>query len=210
MKKLNIKKLSFIKLLPVILLFFVFTGAKPGGGDDDIYTEINKNMDVFGRVYKEIALNYVDAIDPGKFMQAGINGMLSTLDPYTNFLDQSRTDEIDLITTGKYGGVGITIGIKDSTIVVTDVLEGYSAEKEGIRIGDKIIEVDGIDVTGKNTGDLRALVKGAPGTKVNMKIDRNGQYISFSLTREEINLKNVTYKGILDDGIGYIKLELTR
>ena len=92
MKKLNIKKLSFIKLLPVILLFFVFTGAKPGGGDDDIYTEINKNMDVFGRVYKEIALNYVDAIDPGKFMQAGINGMLSTLDPYTNFLDQSRTD----------------------------------------------------------------------------------------------------------------------
>jgi carboxyl-terminal processing protease len=207
MKKLNLKKLSIIKLLPVILLFFVFTGAKPGGGDDDIYTEINKNMDVFGRVYKEIALNYVDEIDPGKFMQAGINGMLGTLDPYTNFLDQSKTDEIDLITTGKYGGVGITIGIKDSTIVVTDVLEGYSAEKEGIRIGDKILEVDGIDVTGKNTGDLRALVKGAPGTKVNMKIDRNGQYLNFSLTREEINLKNVTYKGVLEDGIGYIKLE---
>jgi carboxyl-terminal processing protease len=207
MKKLNIKKLSIIKLLPVILLFFVLTGAKPGGGDDDIYTEINKNMDVFGRVYKEIALNYVDEIDPEKFMQAGINGMLSTLDPYTNFLDQSRTDEIDLITTGKYGGVGITIGIKDSTIVVTDVLEGYSAEKEGIRIGDKIIEVDGINVTGKNTSDLRTLVKGAPGTKVSMKVDRNGKYIDFSLTREEINLKNVTYKGVLDNGIGYIKLE---
>jgi carboxyl-terminal processing protease len=207
MKKLNLKKLSIIKLLPVILLFFVFTGAKPGGGDDDIYTEINKNMDVFGRVYKEIALNYVDEIDPAKFMQAGINGMLGTLDPYTNFLDQSRTDEIDLITTGKYGGIGITIGIRDSSIVVTDVLEGYSAEKEGIRVGDKILEVDGIDVTGKNTSDLRALVKGAPGTKVDIKVDRNGEYITFSLTREEINLKNVTYKGMLDDGIGYIKLE---
>ena len=207
MKILNNKKSSFIKFLPVILLFFVFTGAKPGGGDDDIYTEINKNMDVFGRVYKEIALNYVDEIDPAKFMQAGINGMLGTLDPYTNFLDQSRADEIDLITTGKYGGIGITVGMRDSIIVVTDVLEGYSAEKEGVRIGDKILEVDGIGVTGKNTGDLRALVKGAPGTKVDIKVDRNGEYITFSLTREEINLKNVTYKGVLDDGIGYIKLE---
>ena len=207
MKILNHKKALFIKFLPVILLFFVFTGAKPGGGDDDIYTEINKNMDVFGRVYKEIALNYVDEIDPAKFMQAGINGMLGTLDPYTNFLDQSRADEIDLITTGKYGGIGITVGMRDSIIVVTDVLEGYSAEKEGVRIGDKILEVDGIGVTGKNTGDLRALVKGAPGTKVDIKVDRNGEYITFSLTREEINLKNVTYKGVLDDGIGYIKLE---
>ena len=207
MKILNHKKALFIKFLPVILLFFVFTGAKPGGGDDDIYTEINKNMDVFGRVYKEIALNYVDEIDPAKFMQAGINGMLGTLDPYTNFLDQSRADEIDLITTGKYGGIGITIGLKDSVIVVTDVLEGYSAEKEGIRIGDKIIDVDGIPLKGKSSGDIRALVKGAPGTKVDMKIDRSGQYMDFSLTREEINLKNVTYKGVLGDGIGYIKLE---
>ena len=207
MKILKHQRSSFIKFLTVILLFFVFTGAKPGGGDDDIYTEINKNMDVFGRVYKEVALNYVDEIDPAKFMQAGINGMLNTLDPYTNFLDRSRADEIDLITTGKYGGIGITIGLKDSVIVVTDVLEGYSADKEGVRIGDKILEVDGIVVTGKNTSDLRTLVKGAPGTKVDIKVDRNGEYITFSLTREEINLKNVTYKGVLDDGIGYIKLE---
>lgn len=208
MKKINFKKLSFIKLLPVVLLFFVFTGAKPGGGgDDDIYTEINKNMDVFGRVYKEIALNYVDEIDPDKFMKAGIDGMLNTLDPYTNFLDESRRDEIDLITTGKYGGIGVTIGIKDSAIIVTDVLEGYSAQKEGIRKGDKFIEIEGTPVDGKNAGDIRALVKGTPGTKVNIKVERGGKEIDFTLTREEINLKNVTYKGVIEDGIGYIKLE---
>jgi carboxyl-terminal processing protease len=207
MKKLNLKKISIIKLLPVILLFFVFTGAKPGGGDDDLYTKINENMDVFGRVYKEIALNYVDEIDPDKFMKAGIDGMLNTLDPYTNFLDESRSDEIDLITTGKYGGIGVTIGIKDSAIVVTDVLEGYSAQKEGIRKGDKFIEIDGIVVDGKNPGDIRALVKGAPGTKVDIKIDRSGKQLEFTLTREEINLKNVTYKGVLDGNIGYVKLE---
>jgi carboxyl-terminal processing protease len=209
MKKINLKKLSFIKLLPVILLFFVFTGAKlpGGGGDDDIYTEINKNMDVFGRVYKEIALNYVDEIDPGKFMKAGIEGMLNTLDPYTNFLDESRRDEIDLITTGKYGGIGVTIGIKDSSVIVTEVLDGYSAQKEGIRKGDKFIEIEGTHVDGRNPGDIRALVKGEPGTKVNIKVDRGGRELDFTLTREEINLKNVTYKGIIDDGIGYIKLE---
>lgn len=207
MKKLNFKKHSFIKLIPVIILFFVFTGAKPGGGDDDIYTEINKNMDVFGRVYKEIALNYVDEIDPDKFMKAGIDGMLNTLDPYTNFLDESRRDEIDLITTGKYGGIGVSIGIKDSAVIVTEVLEGYSAQREGIRKGDKFIEIEGTTIDGKNPGDIRALVKGEPGTKVKVKIERGGKELDFTLTREEINLKNVTYKGVLGDGIGYIKLE---
>ncbi len=207
MKKLNFKQLSLFKLIPFILLFFVLTGAKPGGGDDDIYTDINRNMDVFGKVYKEIALNYVDEIDADKFMKAGIEGMLNTLDPYTNFLDESRKDEVELITTGKYGGVGIVIGLKDSAIVVTEILEGYSAQKEGLRKGDRIIEIDGTLLDGKKMGDIRALVKGTPGTKVQMKINRSGNELDFSLTREEINLKNVTYKGVLENGIGYIKLE---
>lgn len=207
MKKINFKKLSLFKLIPFILLFFVLTGAKPGGGDDDIYTDISRNMDVFGKVYKEIALNYVDEIDADKFIKAGIDGMLSTLDPYTNFLDESRKDEIELITTGKYGGVGIMIGLKDSAIVITEILEGYSAQKEGLRKGDKIIEIDGTPLTGKKMADIRGIVKGTPGTKVQMKVNRSGNEMEFSLTREEINLKNVTYKGMLDNGIGYIKLE---
>jgi carboxyl-terminal processing protease len=207
MKKLKLKKPALLKLIPIILLFFVFTGAKPGGGDDDIYTQINKNMDVFGRVYKEIALNYVDEIDADKFMKAGLDGMLNTLDPYTNFLDESRGDEIELITTGKYGGIGIMIGVKDSAIVITEILEGYSAQKEGLRKGDKIIEIDGVAIEGKKLADIRGLVKGTPGSKVNVKVNRSGKEMDFTLTREEINLKNVTYKGVLEDGIGYIKLE---
>src|SRR6266542_5399087 len=101
-------KTQFKKIIPVFLLFIVFTGFKNTGPDDDIYAKINKNMDIFGRVYKEIALNYVDEIETDKFMKAGIEGMLNTLDPYTNFLDESRKDEMDLLTTGKYGGIGIT------------------------------------------------------------------------------------------------------
>ena len=99
--------------------------------DDDIYEKINRNMDLFGQVYKEIALNYVDEIDADKFITAGIEGMLSTLDPYTNYIDERSRDQIDLITTGKYGGVGITVSFKDSMIIITEIMGGYEAEKKG-------------------------------------------------------------------------------
>jgi carboxyl-terminal processing protease len=204
--------MSKIKFLPrltlIITIFFVFTGARfSGDGDDDVYTQINKNMDVFGKLYKEIMLDYVDEIDGDKFMKAGIEGMLGTLDPYTNFLDESRKDEVDLITTGKYGGVGITVGMKDSMIVITDILDGYSAQKEGIRRGDKILDIDGTTMLGKKVGDVRTYTRGEPGTQMKMKVQRGDKEMDFTLTRQEIQLKNVSYKGTIEDGIGYIKLD---
>lgn len=208
MQKLKLKKSIFItRILPFMLLFLVFTATKFDGGDDDLYTQINKNMDIFGRVYKEIALNYVDEIETDKFMKAGIEGMLNTLDPYTNFLDESRKDEMDLITTGKYGGIGISIGTKDSAIIITEVMEGYSAQREGLRRGDKILEIDGTSMTGIKMGDVRTYTKGEPGTQMKMKVQRGEQELDFTLTRQEVKLKNVSYKGVIEDGIGYIKLD---
>jgi carboxyl-terminal processing protease len=197
-----------IKIIILIFITALQNNVIYCGDNDDIYTKINKNMDIFGKVYKEIMLDYVDEINGDKFMKAGIDGMLSTLDPYTNFLDESRKDELDLITTGKFGGIGITISAKDSFIVVTDVLEGYTAQKEGIKKGDKILEIDGISMFGKKAGDVRAFTRGEPGTKIKLKILRgNDKEIEFNLTREEIQLKNVSYKGVLNNSIGYIKLE---
>jgi carboxyl-terminal processing protease len=140
-------------------------------------------------------------------MKAGIEGMLSTLDPYTNFIDVSRRDEVDLITTGKYGGVGITIGLKDSAVVITDVMEGYSAEREGLRRGDKIIEIDGTPISYQRLNDIRSLVRGPSGSSFKMKVIRDDKELEVILTRQDIQLKNVTYKGVLEGGIGYIKLE---
>jgi len=209
-----IKLKNFHKLSLLILLFLAFTGASmpagsnlPGGGDDDVYTQINRNMDVFGKLYKEIMLDYVDEIDGDKFMKAGIEGMLGTLDPYTNFLDESRKDEIDLLTTGKYGGVGITVGMKDSMIIITDILEGYSAQREGVKRGDKLIEIDGTSMLGKKVSDVRAFTRGDAGTKMKMKVLRGDREIEYTLTRQEIQLKNIGYKGTIEDGIGYIKLD---
>lgn len=210
MSKLRMSRINIYKKLFLLLIFTTFlsvTGFKGADGDDDVYTQINKNMDVFGKLYKEIMLDYVDEIDGDKFMKAGIEGMLGTLDPYTNFLDESRKDEIDLITTGKYGGVGITVGMKDSIIIVTDILEGYSAQKEGIRRGDKIIEIDGSSMLGRKVSDVRTYTRGEPGTQLKIKVLRGEKELDFTLTRQEIQLKNVSYKGTIEDGIGYIKLD---
>jgi len=205
-------KENFAKIYPLTLLIalILFLGVTSSGGDDDIYEKINRNMDLFGQVYKEIALNYVDEIDADKFITAGIEGMLATLDPYTNYIDERSRDQIDLITTGKYGGVGISVGVRDSMIIITEIMSGYEAQKKGLRVGDKIIEIDGRDLRSEKVDHMRNLVRGPVGTEVNVKVDREGEFIDFVLTRQEIILKNVSYFGFLEpksEGIGYIKLD---
>jgi len=204
-------KEKFLKVYPFVLLiaFALFLGVNVSG-DDDLYEKINRNMDLFGQVYKEVALNYVDEIDADKFITAGIDGMLATLDPYTNYIDERNRDQIDLITTGKYGGVGITVGVRDSMIYITEVMNGYEAQKKGLRVGDKIIAIDGSEISRDKVETMRTLIRGPVGTDVTVKIQRDGEEVDFSLTRQEIILKNVSYYGYLepkDKGIGYIKLD---
>jgi len=203
----HIRQTKIITAITTLVLLFMgvtFTG------DDDIYQKIGRNMDLFGQVYKEIALNYVDDIDADKFMEAGIEGMLGTLDPYTNYIDEDSRDQIDLITTGKYGGVGITVGIRDSQFVITDIMNGYEAQKKGLRIGDVILQIDDRDLGNEKPDNMRTLVRGPVGTDVRLKIERDGEIIDFNLIRQEIILKNVSYFGYLepkDKGIAYIKLD---
>ena len=203
------KKISGASPLIFIFTVVMFLGVT-FSGDDDIYEKINRNMDLFGQVYKEVALNYVDEIDADKFMTAGIEGMLSTLDPYTNYIDEKSRDQMDLITTGKYGGIGISISIRDSSIFITEIMNGYEAQKKGLRVGDKIIDIDGVNLRNQKAENMRNLVRGPVGTEVNIRIERDGEEIPFVLMRQEIILKNVSYFGYLDpksDGIGYIKLD---
>ncbi len=191
-----------------LLVILVFSGFFPG--EDDVYFQISKNIDLFGKVYKEISLNYVDNINPEQFMRAGIEGMLNTLDPYTIFIDGDKKDEIDLITNGKYGGVGISIGVRGSAVTVVEVLDGYSAQRQGIRIGDEIIAADSVDITPENIDEVSQLVKGEPGTGVNLTIVRNEEQdtIKFNLIREEVIVKNVTYYGFVPENSNnaYLKL----
>lgn len=176
---------------------------------DNVYFSINKNIDVFGRVYKEIVINYVDEVDPEKFMRSGIDGMLETLDPYTVYLGGKDEDEIDLLTHGQYGGIGVSIGVRDGVVTILSPMEGYSAHKQGVKAGDRIIEIDGTKIGGMNPDSVRSRVRGEPGTIVKMKVEREGEKnpIEFVLVREEIQVHNVGYSGYINNGIGYIKLE---
>ncbi len=197
---------SYLAGLAVILLFSGFFQ-----GEDDVYFQISKNIDLFGKVYKEISLNYVDNINPEQFMRAGIEGMLNTLDPYTIFIDGDKKDEIDLITNGKYGGVGISIGVRGRAVTVVEVLDGYSAQRQGIRIGDEIIAADSVKITPENIDEVSQLVKGEPGTAVNLKIVRNEEQdtINFNLIREEVLVKNLTYYGFVPENSNTVYLKLS-
>lgn len=191
-----------------VVLLFVFSGFFSGTGD--IYFEVSKSIDIFSKVYKEISFNYVDEIQPDKFMEAGIQGMLQSLDPYTIFIDENKKDEIDLITNGKYGGVGISIGVRGNNVTVIEVLDGYSAQRQGIRIGDIIIEAGGVEITPENIDDVSSLVKGKPGTVADLKVVRTNEKdtIKFNLVREEVIVKNLIYYGFYPENSNNVYMKL--
>ncbi len=179
------------------------------GNQDQMLLKIYKGIDVFGKVYKEVSLNYVDEVDPDAFIEAGIDGMLETLDPYTVFIGENEGDEIDLVTNGKYGGIGVTISIRNGEIIIVDLMEGFSAAKQGLQVGDRILDIDGTPITPDNFRMIRGLVRGAPGTELKMRVQREGEAgpLEYVLIREEITVKNVSYTGFVKEGIGYIRLE---
>jgi carboxyl-terminal processing protease len=175
----------------------------------DFFLKIYHGIDIYSRVYKEIAVNYVDTLNPDQLMRAGVDGMLKTLDPYTIFIGEKENDELDLVTTGKYGGIGVTIGMRDGNVTVVNLLEGFTAAKQGIEIGDRIVEVDGKATRGSSLETVRQLVRGTPGSELKIVIEREGEKkpIEFVLVREEITVRNVAYTGYVSDRIGYIRLE---
>jgi carboxyl-terminal processing protease len=190
--------------------FFIAVGfLKFHPQNEDIFLKINKSVEVFGKIYKEVILNYVDEVDPEKFIRAGIKGMLSELDPYTVFIDEKHSEEVDALTTGKYGGIGISISKFDTSIVVIKVSRGYPADRAGIRVGDVIVQIDNIYVKDKSLDEVRSLMVGKPGTQLKVKVIREGvsNPLVFELTRAEVEVKNITFYDFIDDGIAYIKLE---
>lgn len=179
---------------------------------DDDYFSVRKNFTIFGRLYEELAAGYVDPLEAEQLMRTGIDAMLATLDPYTVFIDEADNEDIDIITRGRYGGVGLGVDERGGRLVVVSPFEGYSGYEQGIRAGDVIATIEGQSTEGMSSLEARNLLRGAPGTTVSLQIDREGEpgLISFVLTRSEIRLNNVTYSGWAGDrgdGFGYLRLE---
>ena len=193
-----------IKLLFVIV-FSVFAIAATR---DDIYRKIKDSQRTINNVYKYLITHYVDDIDLEKFTKMSIDNMLSDLDPYTVYLVDDQKSGLDMLTNGKYGGIGIQIGKRDNVITVIAPTENSPAKRAGILAGDVLIKIDGKDTESMSMDDAAKLIRGKKGTEVILTIERfnESELIDFALTREDIPVKDVSYFGMLDESIGYIRL----
>ncbi len=164
--------------------------------------EIAKNLEIFSSVYKQLNLNYVDDVDPGKTIKVAIDAMLSSLDPYTNYYPESDIEDVKLQLLGEYGGVGAMIMQRGDSVIVSEPYKGLPADEAGIKAGDLILEVNGESTRGKKTPDVSSAMRGQAGTQVTLKLERAGKVFERTLTRREIKLPNVPYYGYVADPAG--------
>ena len=199
-------KLFNIKIKTIFIIFFSFVAI--AATKQDIYRKIKDSQRTINSVYKYLITHYVDDIDLEKFTKMSIDNMLSDLDPYTVYLVDDQKSNLDMLTKGKYGGVGIQIGKRDDAITVIAPTEDSPAKRAGIMAGDILIKIDGNDTRSMSMDDAAKLIRGKEGTDVTLTIERfsEGAPLDFILTREDIPVKDVSYYGMLDETIGYIRL----
>lgn len=170
--------------------------------------EISKNLDIYASLLRELNLNYVDEIDPSSLNKTAIEAMLNGLDPYTVFIPESQVEDFQLMTTGEYGGIGSLIQQIGDYVVITEPYEGYPAQKSGLIAGDQLLEINGVSMKGKNSQEVSDLLKGQPGTPIDITYGRDGAAapVKMTLTREKIKIDNIPYQTVFDNKIGYIRL----
>ena len=196
------------RIAKIIVIVSVALTSVVSVGYVDSYFEVSKNLDIFATLFRELNIYYVDGADPGKLVKTGIDAMLESLDPYTNYIPESNIEDYKMMTTGQYGGIGALIQKQGDYVVISEPYEGFGAYKAGLIAGDKILEVDGKSVQGKNTTDIREFLLGQPGTSIELTIERPGTADPFvkTVVREEVKIKDVPYYSVLADSVGYIKL----
>jgi len=198
----TLKQLLFFFVISFTPLAFTQTDEEL----DNANFEILKNLELFEMVYKNVDLYYVDESNPGELMRTAIDAMLAELDPYTNYIPESRMEDYKLMTTGQYGGIGAIIRLVGDNVAIIDPYEGFPAHKAGLIAGDVFVEIDGKNVEGLSTSEISDKLKGQPGKEVKLKIKRGNEVKTFAFNREEIKISAVQYSGVIQDKIGYIKL----
>ena len=192
-------------LLPVLGFFLLSTTVSTDRGK---YFEIAKNIEIYTNLYKELNTYYVDDLDPATTMRVGVDAMLKNLDPYTNYISESEIEGYRFLTEGRYQGIGAQFDVIDGKVTLTERVTDAPAAKAGLRVGDRLLAIDGQNAVGKSVEEVSAILKGYPGTGVELKIERPGENkpLDITLIRDEVNVPNVPYSGEVADGIGYVAL----
>lgn len=170
--------------------------------------EISKNLEIFANLYRELNHGYVDEIDPGVLMRTGLEAMVSSLDPFTNYWPESEIERVRILQEGNASGVGLSFRMLDQKVIVTDIFKDMSADKAGVRIGDQITAVDGRPIQSRSAEDVEYLLRGIAGTSVQITLQKPGsaEEQRISLLRDEHNAPNVPYSTLLDGDIAYVSL----
>ena len=206
MKKISVKRLG-ISVVVIALATMAFTKTDVGGK----YFEISKNIEIFTSLYKELNTNYVNELDPSKLMRTGIEAMVTSLDPYTNYISEGDIEGYRLITEGKYNGVGATFDKFENDVMITEISDNSPAQKAGLAAGDVIQLVNNKPVKGKSVEEVGDLLHGTNGSVVELSVlrlqkDGSAKPQKIKITRGEITEQNVPYSGIVANHIGYIVL----
>ncbi|MEQ8472734.1 MAG: S41 family peptidase [Marinoscillum sp.] len=170
--------------------------------------EIVKNLDIFATLYKEVNSYYVDELNPSQLMNTGIDAMLNSLDPYTTYIPEDDIEDYRTMTTGEYGGIGAAVDRKNGVSTIVMPYEGYPAHNAGLKAGDEIVKINGIELKGKTSDQISKLLKGQSNSDIILSIRRMNKADLFDVTlkRERITINNVPYYGMVTADIGYLKL----
>lgn len=181
------------KVAAVLIIAMTVAGLWAFNSPTEKYFEIIKNLDIFATLYKEVNTYYVDEVDPNQLIKAGIDAMLESLDPYTNYIPEDDIEDYRTMTTGQYGGIGALIGTRNGKNMIIMPYEGFPAHESGLKIGDEIIRVDGINVKDKAYTDISKLLRGQANSKLQIAVKRYGvpELVNIEMTREKITIDNI-------------------
>jgi carboxyl-terminal processing protease len=198
------RKRIVVGLVSIVLIGITLSFTTPS----ERYFEIAKNLDIFATLFKEVNAFYVDDVNPNTLVKTGIDAMLESLDPYTNYIPEDMVEDFRKMNTGQYDGIGVFTREIDNRTVITMVLEGFTAQNSGLKVGDEILKIGSVDLSKISTEEESQLMKGQVGTTVNLTIKRMGasEPLVINCKREKIKVGNIPYFGMLDNNIGYIQL----
>lgn len=182
------------------------TAQAPDGNKNQRYFDINKNIDIFNSVLRELDMFYVDSVEVNNLVQGSIRNMLTKLDPYTEYYPEENMEDLKFLTTGEYAGIGAIISYNNERVVINEPYEGLPADKAGLKAGDAIVNIDGNDMRKSTVKQVSDKLKGTPGTSLELTILRPGEKQERKLTivREKIEVDPITYAGVMDENIGYL------
>src|SRR5690606_20926302 len=201
-RKLMKKKLMALVVFVAVAISLAHTPPA------DRYFEIAKNLDISATLFKEVNALYVDEVNPNQLVRTGIDAMLASLDPYTNYIPEDEVEDYRTLNSGQYGGIGAITREFGGRTVVTMIIEGFEAQKIGLKIGDEILKIDGVDLSRLTREEASRLMKGQIGTTVRLTVKRPGsdKPIEMQFRREKIKVNNVPFFGMVGQDLAYIHL----